>query len=76
MTDKNKLQDQKNLLKNRVFYGSFYQNGQKYVPEVKASVDQYSSYQKDIKSEWSRKQGNEFTMKGREALLYKKTNIY
>jgi hypothetical protein len=46
------------------------------VDEVKAPNGTYTSYQKDLKSEWSRKQGNEFAQKGREAILYKKTNIY
>ena len=59
-----KHSEDKNLLKNRVLYGSYYQD-QKYVEKCKPSRA-YKTYVKETKNEWNRNPNNEFTKKARD----------
>ena len=66
--------EEKNILKNKVLYGSYYQE-QKYVDKVKPS-ENFKHYKKDIKSEWNRNPNNEFTKQMRNNLIYNSTKLY
>lgn len=72
--EQSKFADEKYLLKNRVFYGSHYQD-QKYVDKVQPTTA-YKTYKKDVKNEWNRNPNNEHTKKARDMLFYKTNKIY
>eukprot|EP00347_Sterkiella_histriomuscorum_P008009 403346715 len=69
-----KLQNEKNQLKSRILYGSYYQDS-KYAENYKPSRA-YRTYVKEVKSEWSRNPKNENSVIQRESQLYKKTILY
>lgn len=50
-----KLEDQKNILKNKILYGSYYQENN-YIEQHKPSRA-YRTYVKEVKSDFSRKPG-------------------
>eukprot|EP00347_Sterkiella_histriomuscorum_P002795 403366770 len=72
-----KYQEKNFVLKNQVFYGSFYQQtSQKYVKEVRPPQE-YKSYDKDVKTlVWNRNPQNLYAVKARDKFYYKPTSIY
>lgn len=64
-----KLEDEKNILKNRILQGSYYQDN-KYVEDYKPSRA-YKTYVKSVKSEWHRNPNNENSVVMRNNQLYK-----
>lgn len=69
-----KLQDQKNILKNRILQGSYYQDS-KYIEQQKPSRA-YKTYVKEVKSEYTRNPNNEHESRQRHLQLTKKTILY
>lgn len=69
-----RVSDDKYVLKNRILYGSHYQD-QKYVDKIQPSRA-FKTYVKDVKNEWNRNPNNEHTKKAREQMLYTTNKIY
>ena len=74
--EEKKFGDEKFQLRNSVFYGSYYQQGdQKYVKEHQPSRA-YKTYMKGMQNQWSRAQNDENGKQARTKCFYASTKLY